>query len=457
MKLIRSPYEPFLRQVICCAALCLLSACQSTANAPDRASVSLSLTEKSGFSLKADGKDEGVIIPEGVSLADGLTEEEAIKIALWNNAAFKETLTNLDISRGDLVQAGLLPNPDASFTFEMAEKPFKYALELPIESLWLRRIKIKSMRNEADRNSMILVQAGLDLIRDVRQAYADALLAQQRSGVSEEAKALRTHIADLAERRFSAGDITQQEVGTAKIGALQATQDATKASYDVPITMEKLRNLMGMGFIPDAEKAALAPDPLPACDVTDENALVMTALENRPDMQAALKNIAAAEQRVTLAKTGWVKFTGVADATSGNNGHELGPSMKFSLPLFNHNQGAVILAEAELEKAKLAHQTLSQQIAMEIRQSYLQYRQICQEWVILHDEVRPQVEAAIERSKTAYQEGDIAYLMVLEATHQLFDNHFRQVQLDGDLRRVWAQLERNSAKKLNLTQETISP
>jgi hypothetical protein len=50
-------------------------------------------------------------IPQGISLAAGLSEDDAVAIALWNNAAFQADLAALGVARADLVEAGLLRNP----------------------------------------------------------------------------------------------------------------------------------------------------------------------------------------------------------------------------------------------------------------------------------------------------------------------------------------------------------
>ena len=70
----------------------------------------------------------------------GVTPDEAVLIALWNNAAFQELLADLNVARGDLIQAGLLPNPEVVYFFSVPDKPFKYALDLPLEAIWLRRV-----------------------------------------------------------------------------------------------------------------------------------------------------------------------------------------------------------------------------------------------------------------------------------------------------------------------------
>ncbi len=60
----------------------------------------------------------------------------------------------------------------------------------------------------------------------------------------------------------------------------------------------------------------------------------------------------------------------------------------------------------------------------------------------------PEVEAAIARSRRAYQEGNATYLIVLETTRQFLDSRLRQAQLQGDLRRAWAELERSVGRRL---------
>lgn len=76
--------------------------------------------ERSGYTVPDKTPIGKITLPPGASLDDGITEDEAVAIALWNNAAFQETLVSLDIARGDLIQAGLLPNPLGSYTLSAA-------------------------------------------------------------------------------------------------------------------------------------------------------------------------------------------------------------------------------------------------------------------------------------------------------------------------------------------------
>lgn len=425
---------------------CLLVGCQTAPTAPDRSNVSSSLNYRFGHTIPCCTEPCQVTFPPGASLDDGLTEDEAISIALWNNAAFQELLVDLGIAQGDLIQAGLLPNPEFGYFVSMPDKPFKYVFDFPIESIWLRPIRVRSAAGEADRTAERLTQAGLDLMRDVRQAYADVVLAKERVRIAGESVKLRGRIATLAGIRLDAGDVSEQEAATAKIDSLQAQQDAARITYDVPVFEERLRNLMGIG--PMRVPLDLDPSPVPPCREFDAELLSQEAMTCRPDALATADAIAAAEARLELARIGWVRFLGIADATSGRQSHVLGPAIRFTVPIFNWNQGGISRAEAELEKARRNQTTIQYQIILDVQRANFQYQQTCAELSVLRTKVRPELEGAVRRAQRAYQEGNVPIFIVLETTRQLLENYVREAQLHGDLRRFWAELERSVGRRI---------
>lgn len=378
---------------------------------------------------------------------DGLTEEEAVLIALWNNAPFQELLTEIGIARGDLVQAGLLPNPEFVYFFRATDKPFKYAFDLPIEAFWLRPIRVAAAKREAERVCDRLTQAGLDLIRDTRQAFADVLLAQGRLKVANEAVRIRREISGLAAARLRAGDVAPQEAATARIDALQARQDKARVAYDVSLAEERLRIVLGLGD--DRSPLQLEANPPPLFADLDADELTAEAVASRPDALAATQAVAAAAERLRLSRLVWFRFFGILDATSGFNGHEFGPAFRVTMPIWNWNQGAIARAEAELERAERQRQTVHNQIIFDVHQAHFRYSQARAERDILDRRVRPEVDAAIRRAETAYREGNAGYVVVLETTRQLLDSLLRQEQLDAELRRTWPELERSVGRHLD--------
>lgn len=436
-----------VRAAVVLYAAIVLSGCASIRPTCGYDQITANVASRSNIAFASHQRIRDCYMPNGACLDDGLTEEEAILIALWNNAAFQELLVEIGVAQSDLVQAGLLPNPEAAYFFNAPDKPLKYAFELPLEALWLRPIRIAAAQRETERVCERLTQAGLDLIRDTRQAYADVLLARGRLQVSEDAVRIRGEIARLAEARLRAGDIGEQEVATARIDAQQARQDTTRIGYDVTLADERLRNVLGIGMIRDPLR--LTDSRMPPDGVLDSEALTADAIATRPDAVASTHSVNAAAERLRLAKLVWFRVLGIADATSGRNtGHEFSPAVRFTLPILNWNQGGVARADAELQRASRQQVTIRNQIILDVRQALSRVAQSRSELEILVKQVRPEAETAIRRAESAYREGNAPYVVILETTRQLLDSRLRQAQLEADLRRAWAELERSVGRHI---------
>jgi cobalt-zinc-cadmium efflux system outer membrane protein len=411
----------------------------------DHACVVEQVQERLGQPLAA-GPEAG---PEPFVPPRFLTQDQAVAYALWNNPGFQELLTELKITQADLVQAGLLPNPEFVYYPPAYDKVYKYLADFPIESLWLRPLRLAAAQRENDRVCQRLVQGGLDLIRDVRQAYSDVLLARDRLAVAQEGVRVRGQIARLAAARLRAGDIGPQEEATARIDALQARQDEARARAEVPVVAARLRNLLGL----DAHCEELVLDgtvPIPSTPLCIDP-LLGEAVNSRPDVMAASRAVEAAYERRRLAKVSWVRLLGIFDATSGlKRDHEPGVGFRFTVPVFNQGQGGIARADAELDRAQAQLNTAQHTALFDVRRSFAQYQQARAELDILEGKVLPEVERAISRAERAYREGNASYVIVLESSRQLLDTRLRRAVLRGDLRRAWAELERSVGHKLPL-------
>lgn len=389
---------------------------------------------------------EKLCIPSTVEINDGLSESEATQLAITNNAAFQELLADLGLAHADLLQAGLLPNPEVVYYFPTDLKPYKYLVDFPIDAVILRPARVRAANAEILRAHERLTQAGLDLVRDTRLAYADWALARERVRIAEENQTLRDRIASLADARFKAGDATPLELSTAKIDSLRAKQEYTRAVNDIPFAEERLRNLIGLGlYRPDLKPQATDS---PIVDVTDIEPLAAEAIINRPDVLSAQRGIESADARVGLAKLGWLRFLGIGDATSGLSGHEFSPAFRFAIPLFNWNQGAVTRALADRDRATRQLQTIRERATQEVRQANALYAQAATDYRQWSLEIRPAVVEAVRRAENTYKEGGTSLLLVLETSRQMIDTRLREAQLRADLAKAWAELERAVGRKL---------
>src|SRR6266850_2401538 len=129
--------------------------CASTrVETPRVADVSKSVADRTGHVLR---DEEAGLVPPAVSFDDGLTEDEAVGIALWNHPGFHTDLASLGFSRADVVEAGLLRNPILSLLFPLGPKQLESTFSWPIEPIWQRPPRLAAGELDAARVGESLV------------------------------------------------------------------------------------------------------------------------------------------------------------------------------------------------------------------------------------------------------------------------------------------------------------
>lgn len=425
-----------------------LTGCKSTHERYGRSQVEAALGERTGHRIRSEVKPGQDPIPPGVSLEDGLSEDEAVAVALWNNPAFEETLSEIGLSRADLIEAGLLPNPVFSIFFPIGPKQLEFTLKFPLEVLFFRGKRVALAEKNAERVAEGLVQNGLDLVRQVKLEYAGLVLAGELERLSREALGLRTRIAELAQARVRAGDSSELEAAAARIDALRAGEEARRLQHEVTLAEARLRAVLGLGL----ESGSLSLEPSPLVPPPERSAadLLEEALAARPDLRAAELRMEAAGKRAGLERWEFLALTVMLDANQDSReGTDLGPGLEFPIPLFNRNQGGIARAEAEIERAARRYAAVRERIALEVREAHTRLVQAREDLEIWRTRILPPLEEAVRQAESAYQGGDVSLLLVLETTRQLFDARRSEAEAAAGLRRALSELERSVGRRLS--------
>jgi cobalt-zinc-cadmium efflux system outer membrane protein len=402
----------------------------------------------------ADAK--GTAIPPGVVLDDGLTQEEAVAVALWNNPEFQVQLANLGFARADLVDAGLLQNPVLSLLFPLGPKQLEATLRLPIELLVQRPRRVAAARLAADSVAAGLEQDGLTLVADVKLAYIDYALAQDRVALAEQSLTELESIATLMDSRFQAGDISQLEARTASIDAARARQDVERARLDAALRGTELRARLGLALEATSAPLVLTAAPLPPCTIP--SALLDNALASRPDVRAAELAIEAGGARLGWERSRILTLTAVLDANGeGTEGFETGPGIDIGLPIFSRNQGGVTRAQAELQRASGLYLAARHRVATEVRTAVIQYERAsvaAREW---RATVLAPLEEQVQVADRAFKEGEVAYLFVIEMNRRLTEARLRTREAEADIARALARLERAVGRRCGTARAGTAP
>ena len=432
-------------------SLCFLIGCASPRS--DVTKVSVELERRSGHTL-TNAKPGEIVIPSSVSFDDGLSEDEAVTLALWNNAAFQETLADLGLSRADLVQAGMLPNPTLSMLFPVGAKPFELTAKYPLEAFWLRPRRVAAAKLDYERTAQRLVQSGLDLVRDVRLACADLGLANQRLRLAETTEKLNRDIAAQAQARLRAGEASELEVATANTDTLQAREQFARASHDARLARERLRFQMGLGV--EHWQTGFEDPPLSLDLNRDVSVLVTNALAVRPDLRAAELGLEAAGKRLGLAKAEIYTFTIALNAKEVGADFLAGPGLDIPIPIFNQNQGGIAQAQAKFEKAARQYITVRDRIVLEVRDAHTRLAQAQESHEQWQKNILPPLEESARLAEKSYAAGNVTYLFVLENNRKISDARLKAATAASDVRRARAELERSVGQRLESNASPLS-
>jgi cobalt-zinc-cadmium efflux system outer membrane protein len=426
--------------ILATCAVTTWCACATTGNVPDRASVDAALRARTSHGIRVDGDRS---LPPDVTLEDGLTENEAVSVALWNSPSFQATLTGLGIARADLVEAGLLRNPIFSLLFPVGPKQLEWTLQIPLDAIWQRPKRVAAARLNAQAVGERLVWDALSLVAETRTAHADAIAAERRLQMTSENVELAERLGAITEARLKAGDISELEARAVRSGEARILAMRRALEHDRNLARLNLAARLGMNTPADRIQLLPAQSREPTVCGTESSRLE-DALASRPDVRAAEIGIEAATQRAGWERSRAFTLIGILDGNSeGREGAEFGPGIGVEVPVLSHNQGAIGRADAEIERASHQYAAVRAQVVDEVRSSAVRVEQATESLSAWRDEIVPSLEVEQRQAESAYQAGEIPLFVVLEVSRRLIDGRLQLLDAEADVRRATIALERS--------------
>lgn len=420
-------------------------------NHVSRSSVSDELLKQSGFDL-AKAKQPGRFeLPPNILSADGINEDEAIAIALWNNQQLQADLASISIARADIIEAGMVSNPLLRYLSPNAGIVASGYITFALDFLWQRPKRIAAARIEAERIAGNMVQRGFALIRDVQVAYTDMQFARKRAGIMAENTRIRTEMNRLANARFRHGEISELEALTFRADSATAADQSIKANLDTILQVNRFVALLG--YSPDTSIVFQISDDTLLPHKISRSEYLEVAAAHQPELQAARLAIESAGKRLGWERSRILAFTGVLNFQRINAGDKnwfpdaFNPGFQMEIPVLNRNQGRIARARAEMEQASFQYVALRQRIALDVTEAYNRYEETFKSYEAWNNGVIPSLEEAVKLVQRTYERGDISYLPVLEALRQLVNGQLRRVEIESELRRSISQLNYSIANK----------
>ena len=143
-------------------------------------------------------------------LAQPLTADAAVQIALLSNRGLQATYGDLGIAQAEVVNAGRLANPIVSGQRWSKGESFKseIGIEFNFLSLLLLPKKLAMMKAGFEYSKLRVGDEVVKLAAETRSQYYRALAAQQTVALQQATVASAEAAAELAARQYNAGNLS---------------------------------------------------------------------------------------------------------------------------------------------------------------------------------------------------------------------------------------------------------
>jgi cobalt-zinc-cadmium efflux system outer membrane protein len=301
-------------------------------------------------------------------------------------------------------------------------------------------------------------EAVLDAVRaDRAEALRQARLSAQRMFLdlaaatarrTETTATVRLNAESLAniERRVKAGDAAALDATRFGLDAIRVQADLEQTDADTRALRLQLATAIGAEAVADAIAPALPmPAPVLAAPTVDAG-----VIERRPDVLAARRRVAGAEQAYQLAQaqrtrdvTVGVQYDHYPTSLANSNGNGNTVSLSVSVPLFlRHGYGGEIArAEADLRAAQEVLRKVQLAADMDLARARSQWAAASARYRLAAEQLAPAAEKVAAGAELAYRRGASPILDVLDARRSLRAAHIERINAEAELAKATAELE----------------
>lgn len=383
---------------------------------------------------------------------NALSLDEALALTLAHNAGLRALGHAVSAADGRARQAGAWPNPALAAEVEnvggegdadgldAAETTISLAQRLEVGG----QRGLRRARARADQGLAVHDRAAAwrDVTRDTRIAFAEALAAQERALLRDEALQLARQMATAAEQRVRAGKDAPVEAAQARAEHARAQVEVDRAQRALAGRHRALSVLWG-DSTPDfaAVEGDLVASRAELPDVTS----LTTALNRSPEWlwwDAALE---AAHLDLRAERAGRIPDLSVGvgmrhardeDATSYVAGLEL------DLPLLDRRRGAIAAAQADLERVRVEQAAAHLAMQTEMAAAYDDLVVARKNVQTLESLALPAATEAFTAAEAAYRAGKIGYTEAQDARRGLIEVREERIEALLGCRQAEAVLDR---------------
>jgi cobalt-zinc-cadmium efflux system outer membrane protein len=371
----------------------------------------------------------------GAALPSSVTLDEVLKILDEQSPATAAERASIAVAAAERVTAQTYPNPSLSYggvhlvsgLSTGAVTQHQLVLEQPLLLFHQRDARLGAADAGVKVEQARVAEALADRRLAVRQAFATLLSRQEQAQIFEDSLTNMERVQQLVRGRQTAGDRSEYEVLRVELETESLRVEAMNAAADVDDASGQLAAIVGLpGWKPRGTGTLEVGNVS-----TDVEGLWQEAERRRPSLVALRQQQVAARGGLFLAERERLpvpSLSGGAQTTRDVNGTSIFFGFSIPLNLFDHNQGPVAKATAQITAADLEIQAGLGEARAEIERVATVLGKRRAALSAFEGAVSQRVPTLRRMAEAAYQEGSADILELLDANRSLRDFQLTRVQ-----------------------------
>ena len=359
-----------------------------------------------------------------------------------DNPTLKADQSNVDEMKAEEITAYLRPNPQVGVTADGTQiapnkgvwEPLAGTFVVPsISYLHEREHKRELRLKTAQEGTQIAGSLHEDLQRNMlftlRAAFVQVLEAKAIVDLSKQELDYYDHIIDISRDRFKAGDLAEIDFDRIELQRVQYESDLQAAEVNLRTSKIQLIQFL------DEKTPVDQFDVQGAFDFADQlqalDAFHQIAIDNRPDLRAALQSVQQADTNHKLAvangstdPTLGAWYTWNASTNNPDANQTLGLSVSVPLRIFDRNQGEKQRTQIDISRNQQLADAARAQVFSDVDSAYAQ---VNSNLILLrpyHDKYLAEALKVRETVTYAWQRGGASLMDFLNA-----QSDYRNVQM----------------------------
>jgi outer membrane protein, heavy metal efflux system len=382
-------------------------------------------------------------LPAGVALAQAtgplrISLDDAVKLAVQHNHSLQAARTTIQQAQAEEITANLRPDPvlsaDAQFLpfFQPTEASTSYfdqnaQFDIGLGYLFERGRKRQHRLQAAKDTTAVTTSTVADNERAltflVASDFVNVQVAESTIALAEQDLKSFQNTVDISQLRVKDGDMSEGDYLKIKLQLLQFQTDMSQAQLARIQALAALRGSLGYESVPADYDVAGELDYQPVHAKRED--LEALALQNRPDLRAAILGVKAAQSQYELQRAiGKRDVTASADYSHTGGVNSASLFVQIPLPIFDRNQGEILRTKIAITQSEELQKSANEQVLSDVLNAYEGLQTNDQIIKLYQSGYLDEAKQSRDISEYAYKRGAASLLDFLDA-----ERSYRAVQL----------------------------